>query len=207
MIPLEFLEDKRAKELFAKIDYALKDGYHIQNLTAWTEHWRFLDDYKESINEYYKEYFGIKFSYSGTGNDKYYFLEFFPDTRGEVKSTHYHHLEPESVIIGFLLYKVIFIDKNITLSSVGEFQRILRNDYETLKSDIIRTLAKAKYGKATKTSDETINSAVDRALKDFSKLGWIERNEDDFEVLPAFDRIITIYADIINNLNDWFKDS
>lgn len=205
--PLEFLEDSRAQGLFAKIDQALKDGYHIQNRTAWTEHWRFLDEHKNSINEYYQAYFGVKLSYAGSGGDRYYYLEFFPGTRGEIKSTHYQHLEAEGVVVAFLLYKVVFIDKNITLSSVAEFKRILRSDYETLKPDIIRTLAKVKYGRPTKTSDETINSAVDRALKDFEKLGWVERNDDDFEVLPAFQRIITIYSDIINNVDDWFKDS
>ncbi len=91
------------------------------------------------------------------------------------------------MIIGFLLYKVVYIDGYLELNSlVNILQRIIRQDNEDLKPGIYRALAKAKKVNTTSMDDEKVDELVRKTLKEFSRIGWADLDGDDFDLLPLF---------------------
>ncbi|MEM6642143.1 MAG: hypothetical protein AAF616_04110 [Bacteroidota bacterium] len=205
MNSLAFFKHSEARELFAKVDYALKDGVHIQNSSQQARLFRFIEENEESLKDFYEEFYGVYLEHSGESINKYFFIEFGNNTRGNIPQEHRYFLLNEYVIVAFMVYKIIYIDGYIDLSSISKLQKIIRQDYEDLKPGLFRTLAKAKREKTTKINDENIDKIVLDALKEFAKIGWITIDEDVFDPLPAFDRIAKIYSEYINNVEDWLK--
>lgn len=201
-----FLKDPDAVTFFARIDYTLKNGGHIQYTAQQEQMWRFLNKHFESVKLYYYDFFSVSLEYGGEASDKYYYLEFLPGTRGGIPLDNRYFLPNEYVIIGFLVYKIIFIDGHIELDSVAALQRMIRQDNEELKPGIYRALAKAKGVNTTHMDDDKVDGIVERALREFSHIGWMEFDGQRFNPLPSFHRLPGIYADYINNPNLWLKD-
>lgn len=201
-----FFADPEAKVLFAKIDYALKNGIHIQRWQQQEELFRFLEKHFKSMKLYYQDYFGVALEAAGETTNKYYYLEFLPGDRGNIPVENRHFLANECIIVGFLLYKIVFIDGNIEMNSVSALQRSIRQDYEDIKPGIYRALAKAKKINTTEMDDTKVNDIVEKALREFFKIGWIELEEQHFDVLPSFQRLPKIYGDYINHPESWLKD-
>lgn len=203
--PWTFLKNTEAETYFAKVDYALKNGRHIQQWKEQAWWYRFIDNNIVSLKQYYRIYFGINLEYGGEANEKYYYLDFLPDSRGNVPIEDRYFLQNEYVIIGFMLHKIIYIDNYIELSSVKAFQRMIRQDYEEFKQGLFRVLAKAKGINITQMNHDKVDTMVIGALKAFEKIGWIELSEDSFDVLPSFQRLTMLYGDYINNIDEWLK--
>jgi hypothetical protein len=203
--PWSFLADTEAENYFARVDYALKNGRHIQQWKEQAYWFRFIANNEESIKQYYRTYFGVRLEHGGEANDKYYYLDFMPDSRGNIPVDNRHFLQNEYVIVGFMLYKAVFIDGYVELTSVKAFQRMLRQDYEEFKEGLFRVLAKAKNLKITEMTERKMDAVVANAMKAFEKIGWIELQEDSFEVLSSFQRLPKLYADYINNIDEWIK--
>ena len=205
MNSLAFFKHPEARDLFAKIDYTLKDGVHIQNSIHQANLFRFIEENEESLKDFYEEFYGVYLEHGGETINKYYYLEFGYNTRGNIPLEHRYFFPNEYVIVAFMAYKIIFIDGYVDLSSVSKLQKIIRHDYEDLKPGLYRALAKVKREKTTKINDENVDKVVLDAFKEFAKIGWITLDEDLFDTLPAFERITKIYSDYINNLEDWLK--
>lgn len=203
--PWSFLMDSEAESYFAKIDYALKNGRHIQQWKDQNWWFRFIANNEESLRLYYRKYFGVKLEYGGESTQKYYYLDFLPDSRGNISSDNRRFLQNEFVIIGFMLYKVIYIDNYIELSSIRAFQRMLRQDYEEFKEGLFRILARTRSLNITQMNEDKMDNMVAGAMKAFEKLGWVELQEDTFEILPSFQRLTKLYGDYINNIDEWLK--
>jgi hypothetical protein len=207
MNPYSFLGTEEAKAHFAKLDYSLKNGTHIQNKGTQKALFHFIAENYDSLARYYDDFFKLRFSYLGEDLNKYYFLEFKPEIREGVPQRNRIHLKPEYVIMAFLLYKIVFIDGNLELSSIKEFQRILRNDYEDLKPDLLRLFAKVRELKPSEMSDTKLDQIVEGALEEFVSLGWLQREEDYFDLWPSFQRIYNLYSTEIESLFETIKNS
>ncbi len=133
-----------AKEIFARIDYALKNGKHIQRWQQQEDMFRFLERHFVSMQLYYTDFFGVSLETGGESIDKYYYLEFRPDSRGGIPNHNRHFLPNEHVIIGFMLHKILYIDGMIEVNTLPALQRTIRQEYEDIKPGIYRALAKAK---------------------------------------------------------------
>lgn len=193
-----FLTDRDAPHLFGKLDYALKDGVHIQERTH-PDYYLFLQDHQSGLAAYYQDLFGVRLRGSGDGPDRYYFLDFVEaGLRGSVVAEHRYFLSPEYVIVGFLLYKVVFNDLQIELDSVGQFQKMLREEYDDIKPLLYEKLAQVLRRKPSELDDDKLNGIVAGAMREFGKLGWILLDGDYFELLPAFRRLTDVYGDAIN---------
>ncbi|MGD1843060.1 MAG: hypothetical protein ACFB0B_19520 [Thermonemataceae bacterium] len=203
MNSIAFFKHPDARILFAKIDYALKDGVHIQNRPHQAHLFRFIEKNEESLKAFYEEFYGVYLTREGETVEKYYYIAFDHNSRGNIPLEHRYFFPNEYVIVAFMVYKIIYIDGYVDLSSVSKLQKIIRHDYEDLKPDLYRTLAKAKKDKTTKVHDENIDKIVSDALKEFAKIGWIILDNDTFDPLPAFTRITKMYSEYINNLEDW----
>lgn len=207
MKQFNFFSDPQASQLFAKLDYALKEGMHIQNVTAQSDWFRFIEQYKDSLKDYYQEFYEIFLKHGGESSEKYYYMDFSVQSRGNIDSEHRYFMPNEYIIVGFMLYKIVFIDSYLELHSVKQLQRLIRLEYEDLKPGLYRTLAKAKRINPTRMNDDNLDKVVSDALKEFNKIGWIKLDNDYFDTWPAFQRIHKIYGDYINGLEEWLKSN
>jgi len=157
------------------------------------------------LKQYYFDFFGVSLEASGESINKYYFLEFLADSRGGIPIDNRQFLPNEYVIVGFILYKIVFIDHYIELNSVAALQKTIRQDYEDIKPGIYRALAKAKKINTTQMDDQKVDDLLEKALKEFARIGWIDLDGQMFEILPSFQRLPKIYADYINNPDNWLK--
>ena len=197
--------DEEAPQIFGNMDYALKKGVHIQRREEQETWYRFLAKHFDSLRAYYQQFFGLVLREGGESITAYYYLDFLPETRGQVPPESRHFLSNEFVIIGFMLYKIVYIDQYIELDSLSILKRMIRQDYEDLKPGLYRTLAKAKNVNTTEVDDDRLDEIVDKAMKEFAKIGWVALEEERFDVLPSFQRLNTIYQDYINGLDQWLK--
>lgn len=203
----DFLEAPEGKELFARIDFALKDGVHIQNRRGQSEWFYYLCQYEETLKQYYQDFFGLCLESSDGGSGKYFFLRFYPDSHTNIPSDHRKMMPNEFILVGFLLYTVCFTDYNIELYSLEHFKRLVRVDYPDFKAGLNLTLAKTKQQKATQRNDEKIDQCISSAFAEFNRIGWIALEGDHFEILPAFQRLALIYSDQINDIDNLLKQA
>jgi len=203
---LAFYLDPDAEELIGKLDLHLKDGMHFQEVEHQYAQYYFIKKNYSSLEQYYRKYHKLVLSYGGEGSERYYYLDFNGSDRGSIDGDHRYFLRPEFVIIGFMIYKIIFIDRNLELTSVSCLQSMILTDYEELMEDIYRLLAKLRKANATTFGNEKVRDVVLDALKEFKKLGWVIMNEDFFDIMPSFSRLQKVYGDYINNLEDLLKN-
>jgi hypothetical protein len=202
---VEFLMDSEASLVFGRMDYALKNGVHVQRREEQETWYRFIAKHFESLLAYYQQFFGVQLRNGGESLNTYYYLDFWPEKRGHIPAENRHFLPNEFVIVGFMIYKIIYIDQYIELDSLATLKRMIRLDYEDLKPGLYHTLAKAKNLNTTEIDDDKLNEIVDKAMKEFAKIGWVALDGDYFDVLPSFQRLNTIYQDYINGLDQWLK--
>tara|TARA_R110002050_G_scaffold184053_1_gene317486 strand:+ start:2290 stop:2970 length:681 start_codon:yes stop_codon:yes gene_type:complete len=206
--PYDFLDCNQGKQLFAVLDFALKDGVHIQDYGKQKDLFLYLRHFSSTLKLYYREFWGLELEEGGTDSKEYYYLRICPDVKNGIPPNHKHVMSKENIIIGLLLYKVYFIDCNIELNSINKFQKIIRLDYPDLKPGIVRTLAKTKKEKATKWNDDKIDASIKSALDEFHKIKWISMEDDGiFEILPSFHRLTREFASYINNIDEILRDS
>ena len=203
----DFLHCLQGKELFAKLDFALKDGVHIQERGKQKELILYIQQFPSTLKQYYLEFFGLGLEEGGNDSEKYYYLKFYPDIKAGIPLNHRHVISLENIIIGLLLYKIYYIDRHIELNTLSKFQRLIRLDYPDLKPSIVRLLAKARREKSTQLNDDRIDASIKNAFDEFNKIKWIEMDADGtFDILPAFQRITKEFANEINNIDEILKE-
>ena len=202
---LKFTLDHAAEALFAKVDYDLRDGIHIQRSTD-PEAFQFLsrNQNEDSLRAYYEKYFRVKLQKRTQAGEFYYFLDFMAESRGNLNG-HYERLENHVLLIGFLLHKVTILDRNIELQSIAEFKRILQNNYPDLRTHLNRLIARSPRLGDNPDDNVTIDNAVKIAFDRFKHMKWVDVNGDIFHVLPAFGRLTDAYADYIQRIDEYLK--
>lgn len=202
----DFLYAENAKEFFAEIDYLLKDGMHFQKQGNQIHYFNFIDKNIDSLKLYYQDFFDVELSEGGEKPNNYFFLDFYGNSRGNISPRHREILKSEYVIIGFIIYKIIYIDKEIDLDSVQKLKEKIRIEYEDYKPGIYRLIAKSRNITPGNLNDNAIDITIQSALEEFRKIGWIELSKDEFGLLPAFDRLITIYEEYILNIDETLNE-
>ena len=198
-----FLTTSEAKRVFGKLDYALKDGLHIQEKLN-PDFFFFVDSNHIDLSDYYEELFQVKLEKSQNSSDHYFYLDFIEaHSRGSIVAEHRYFLASEHIIVAFLLYKVIYNDLQIELDSVKRFQKMIREEYEDIKTLVYEKLAQVTRKKPSDMDDEKLNGIILSAMREFSRIGWILLENDYFETLPAFGRITLIYGNPINVIGRW----
>lgn len=198
-----FLTTPEAERIFGKLDYALKDGLHIQEKLN-PGFYFFVDKHHADLSIYYERLFEVKLEKAQYGSDRYFYLDFIEaNLRGSIVAEHRYFMAPEHIIVAFLLYKVIYNDLQIELDSVKRFQKTLREEYEDLKPMIYEKLAQVTRRKPSDMDSEKLNAIIVAAMREFSRIGWILLEGDYFELLPAFGRLTLVYGDPINTIGRW----
>ncbi|MDR0681668.1 MAG: hypothetical protein LBG15_07475 [Dysgonamonadaceae bacterium] len=204
----DFLDCEQGKNLFAILDFALKDGVHIQEYGKQKDLFLYLRRYYHTLKTYYINFWGLELEEGGSGAGLYYYLKFCPDAKNGIPANHKYMMSNENILIGLLLYKVYYIDHSIELDSLKKFQKMIRTDYPDLKAGIVKALAKAKGEKATLMNDAKIDTCIKNAFEEFNKIKWISIEENGiFEILPAFDRLTREFAHYINDIDAILNDN
>jgi chromosome condensin MukBEF MukE localization factor len=202
----DFLYAENASELFSEIDYHLKGGVHFQNQGLQIRHFKFIVKNDESLRLYYREFFDLELTEKGEAPNNYFYLDFNGNNRGGVPQRYRDIMKSEHVIVGFIIYKIIFIDRNIDIDSIQKLKEKIRIEYEDYKPGIYRLIAKSRNITPGNLNDNAIDITVQSALEEFKKIGWIDLNKDEFSPLPAFNRLIEVYEDYIVNIDETLSE-
>ncbi|SFZ80260.1 condensin complex protein MksE [Tenacibaculum maritimum] len=198
---LDFLKEEDAIQYFGKLDYLLKDGTHFQCYGDQIPYYRFLKKNKKSIKAFYQRFYGIILKEENKESDSYFFLDFNDSSRGNIPQSFRDILKNDYIIIGLIMYKILHSEKNLELTSIIKLKQTIRNDYQSFKPGLIKLIAQSTADKDNFNDDETIDNAIERALKQFRKLAWLDYKGDTFELRASFHRIITLYEDIIPKID------
>lgn len=201
-----FMYSPNSEELFATIDYALKDGVHFQKEGKQIKLYNFIAQNEESLRMYYNTFFRVNLVKGGEDNASYYYLDFINSDRGNISDKHRHILKSEYVIIGFLIYKIMFIDRDFGLDSTQKLKEKIRLECDDYKQGIYSLIAKSKNITPGNYNDDIIDKTIQSALEEFKKIGWITLEKDEFHTLPAFDRLIKVYEEYIINIDETLNE-
>lgn len=201
-----FMYSPNSDELFATIDYSLKDGVHFQKEGKQIKLYNFISQNEESLRMYYNTFFRVNLVKGGEDNASYYYLDFINSDRGNISDKHRHILKSEYVIIGFLIYKIMFVDREFGLDSAQKLKEKIRLECDDYKQGIYSLIAKSKNITPGNYNDDIIDKTIQSALEEFKKIGWITLEKDEFHTLPAFDRLIKVYEEYIINIDETLNE-
>jgi len=207
----DFLRDRQAREVFAKLDYALKSGVHIQR-----EHpkpgalYRFLETNFDSLKLYYADFFEMLLTKGGDDWNSYYYVDFQEGSRGNIPNNPQfrQYLKPEFILVGLLLFKVYKLDANIELNKISDFISLLYQEYEEIMGKLQLLLARVSSDTGSDFSDDKLKDIIYKAFTEFELLGWVSREEDDkdyFVYQPSFERLRQMYYPQIEGIDELLK--
>lgn len=200
-----FLDSDLAAKYFIDADIALRTGRHIQDFGSDQRIFYFIDEYYDKgLKEFYQKFCHMPLVRGVADNDKYYFLDYPEEGKGKLgKDNRSKELEDDKVIFGILLLN-IFKDKFFEEKSVSwvDLETIFKEG-ENKDSWQLLLFGKIKQN-YTPSEEQSVKDKVRAILKDFERLGWIYfKNVDEmqFVILPSIDRLVTLYGDVINNID------
>jgi chromosome condensin MukBEF MukE localization factor len=201
----EFLNSELSAKHFIDADIALRSGRHIQDFGNDQRIFNFIDEhYDNGLKEFYRVFCHMPLVKGMTDNDKYYYLDYPDEGKGKLgKDNRSKELEDDKVIFGILLLN-IFKDKFFEEKAVSwqDLEQIFREG-ENKESWQLLLFGKVKPN-YTPAEEQTVKDKIRSILKDFERLGWIyftNLDEMKFVILPAIDRLVTLYGDVINNID------
>ncbi|MDB4922903.1 hypothetical protein [Mucilaginibacter sp.] len=207
--PYAFLQDKQARKVFAKLDYALKSGMHIQrNYPSPEALYRFLENHFEGLCAYYADLFDVLLVRSDESLDNYYYIDFAEGSRGNLPAYNRDYLKTEHILVGILLFKVYKLDANIELDRITDFIQLLYQEYDELVHKIQWLLNKILPDANSDFSEDRFSDMVHKAFAEFESLGWVSREEEDrdrFSYQPSFERLRRMYYPQIQAIDELLK--
>lgn len=212
-VKYSFLYEKKAVNVFAKLDYTLRSGIHIQREYPFdVTIFRFLNENEnfESLKEYYKDFFNLNFRKEGNEFNQYYYLELNEDGKSNVSSDHRDYLKSEFIIIGMLFLKMYKLDGNIELDSISDFISLLYEEYEEEKNALRKLINDNSSDKGTDTTDQRFEDIIRKSFVKFGELGWLMwddgSDKNKFKILPSFERLRMVYQPQIETIDDLIKE-
>jgi hypothetical protein len=196
-----FLSNHHSQQVFSQLDFALKDGMHIQRQSSDPELYAYLEKYGDLLKPYYRDLFGVRLEKRGEDDQQYYYLDYHSTEQSGIPENHKRQIRNDYIIIGLIVYKIIYFDGNLELNSVSELKKKITLDYEEYEGGLLRLIAKSSENAKLQADDVEIDSVVDSALSQFVRIGWMARNGDHFEPLASFQRLLYVYEDVIRDIN------
>jgi hypothetical protein len=196
---LELKEDNADR--FADTDFQLRSGMHIQDHPSQGRNFRFIEENYSELLSFYERIYQCKLCVHQSSIGKFYFLDYFDEQKAKLKK---RSLESKPTLFGIFLYTLHKIEKRFspTLSRQEVLEAL--NSHHKIRPHIQRLFFGSEK-EETVTTQKTIEKWVDDSLRDLEKLGWIyfpENENDQFELLPSFERVALIYQEAINNIDE-----
>lgn len=208
-----FLYERRTSAVFAKLDYTLRSGIHIQREFPFDANlFRFLNESEnfESLKKYYKDFFNLNLIREGSEFNQYYFLDLNEDSKSNVPSDYRDYLKSEYIIIGMLFLKMYKLDGNIELDSLSEFISLLFEEYDEERSALRKLINDNSSDKGSDFNDIKFEEVIKKAFFKFGELGWIkwddENEKNKFKMMPSFERLRIAYQPQIETIDDLIKE-
>jgi len=212
-VTYSFLQDKKARAVFASLDYALRSGLHIQReYPPDPNMYRFLSDYSnyESLRDYYRDFYKMDLKTDGSEFNRFYYLDFNIGGKSNVPADNREYLKSEYIIIGMLFLKMYKLDGNIELESVSGFITLLYDEYEEEKTAIRKLINDNASDKGSDLSDQRFEDVVKKAFSKFADLGWLmwedTASKDNFKVMPSIERLRSAYRPQIETIDELIKE-
>ena len=208
-----FLYEKKSLAVFAKLDYMLRSGTHIQReYPTDVNIFRFLNENEnfESLKNYYKDFFNLILVKEGSEFNQYYYLNVNEDSKSKVSSDFKDYLKSEYIIIVMLFIKMYKLDGNIELDSVSEFISLLFEEYEEEKKALRKLINDNSSDKGSDFNDIKFEDVIKRSFSKFGELGWLkwedENEKNKFKMMPSFERLRETYQPQIDSIDDLLKE-
>lgn len=186
---------------FANTDSQLRSGMHIQDYKTQSRNFHFIEDNFPQLLSFYERMYQAKLSFYQSINGKFYYLDYIDEVKSKLSK---ESLKPKHTLFAIFLYMLHRVEKRFSITlSKQELVEVL-NTHHKIKPHIHRLFLGAEK-EDTSPTQNTLYRWVNESLRELEKLGWIETLEEDseqFEILPAFERIALIYADAINNIEE-----
>ena len=211
----EFLEHPDAKEFFAPLDYALRNGMYIQRQSKPKGVFDFIRYNYPSLRQYYTDFFELYLSNEGQDSEQYFFIDFRRDengriSRGNIPELNRRRLKDVYLIVGFLLIRICIIDPTSEFQqSIDAFVKRIFEDYDEYKGNLLRLFAKNNEDLLIDADEKNIQQVIRNALSEFNDIGWVALNKETqmFEVMPSCKRLLTLYEEIIISIDEIIKDN
>lgn len=208
-----FLYKKKAEGIFAKLDYTLRSGIHIQReYPSDANLFRFLNEKEnfESLKNYYKDFYNLNLRKDGNEFNQYYYLDLNEDGKSNVPSDSRDYLKNEFIIVGMLFLKMYKLDGNIELDSISEFTSLLYEEYEEEKTALRKLINDNSSDKGSDLNDQRFEDVVKKSFIKFGELGWLmwddEIEKNKFKIMPSFERLRVAYQPQIETIDDLIKE-
>lgn len=192
-----FLVTSNAKDIFAQVDYALRQGQHIQHKhNKQTTLFNFIYDNEDSLTNFYMDFFHVNLSSNDADKfNRYYYLSFNPNDRGMVRKGRYEYMEKKHIIIGLVFWELYELDMNYP-ESLTKFYEVLFN-HDIYKDSFIRLFAGVDNETEEMYEDkEIVQKEISKAFENFESLGWVyfkksdNEQKDNYIIMPSFKRLI-----------------
>jgi chromosome condensin MukBEF MukE localization factor len=186
---------------FAKTDHFLRSGQHIQDHKSQKRSYQFIENNYQELYAFYEKVYNAKLEYSQNINGKFYFLDYFDEVKSKLSK---ESLKQKSTLFAIFLYMLHRVEKRFSTTLTKQELVEVLNTHQKIRPHIHRIFLGAEK-EDTAPTQATIYKWVSDSLRDLEKLGWTQTLDEDseqFELLPAFERIGLIYADAINNIDE-----
>lgn len=206
-----FLLDKTSKNTFAKLDYLLKSGMHVQrDYPKPVSLYTFLDKHYPSLQAYYDDFFEMLLKKEGEGWNTYFYIDFHEGSRGKIPTDNQYrsYLKSEYILIGLIFFKIYKLDGNIELAKISDFISLLYQEYDELLNKMQRVVSSIEIDAGSDLNEEKLKNLVYKAFAEFEQLGWIARDtydSDYFTYQPSFERLRRIYYPQIETIDEIIK--
>jgi chromosome condensin MukBEF MukE localization factor len=199
-----FLTTQEAISIFADVDYALKNGKHIQKCSSQSKQFAFVWQYYTQLKLYYDKLFNIHLNREGEGDLEYFFIDFFKDgngyyQRGSIPAER-EYLSESHLIIAFLLIRMYILEpRTETRIPIQDFKVQVLLEYEEYKPHLLRLFAKSEDMGETDYELKSIEDEIDKALKKFNDVCWIliDKSAETFEIMPSLNRLLNMFENYI----------
>ena len=212
-VKYEFLEHPDAKEFFANLDYALRNGVYIQIKSKPIGIFCFTRYNYPSLRQYYTDFFELYLSDEGQDSEQFFFIDFRKDengriSRGNIPELNRRRLKDAHLIVGFLLVRICIIDPTSEYQqAIDAFVKRIFEDYDEYKGSLLKLFAKNNEDISIDADEKAIQQVVRNALYEFNDIGWIALDKETqmFEIMPSCKRLLTLYEEIIMNIDEIIK--
>lgn len=191
----------RTIDKFADTDNLLRSGVHVQNHHSQSSAFRFIVENFDDLEIFYQKLYQARLRRDYYADNVYYYLDYFDDQKSKLKKK---SLDAKETLFAIYLYTLHKVEKRFSTSLSKEevYQSLITNPKI---SPQVKRLFLGNQTEETITSNKTIIKWIDEGLRELKNLGWIYSSDntyEDFEILPAFERIVLIYKDVIFNIEE-----
>jgi len=186
---------------FAETDFSLRSGMHIQDYKSQSKNFRFIEDNFPQLYSFYERMYQAKLCSHQLSVGLFYYLDYFEEQKSKLKKD---SLKPKHTLFAIFLYTLHRIERRFSTTLTKDELIEVLNNHDKIKPHIHR-LFLGSASEDTIPTQITLYRWINESLKELEKLGWVDILEDDseqFEILPAFERIAMIYQDAINNIEE-----